>query len=146
MLVLLSRIDLEHFLLPDLLTLSVGIMALLVLPYDHAPALINHLIGGLVGYGVLWAIDTAYMHWRGHAGLGRGDAKLLGALGLWVGLTGLPSVLLIASLSGLCVALILSAMTRKTIERTTVIAFGPWLALGGWITWLHGPIPLFSIV
>ena len=72
--------------------------------------------------------------------MGRGDAKLLGASGLWVGWTRLPDVLLIASLSGLLAALLYNRLLRHELSASTPVAFGPWLALAGWISWLSGPL------
>ena len=146
LLVILARIDFEHFILPDPLNFTVALMAVWIIPFKQPADLPNHLLGGVIGFALLWAIDAAYKRWRGHAGLGRGDAKLLGALGLWVGLTGLPTVLLIASASGLVAALGGALISRQSLDRRTVIAFGPWLALGGWVAWLYGALAFFPIL
>lgn len=133
---LLSVIDFKTFRLPDVLTLSVaGIGAVMVwqlYPEDWP----HHLVGGLLGYGLLFAIETGYLRLRGQAGLGRGDAKLLGALGVWIGWQGLAPSVLIASICGLTMALITQAFTNNSAAR---IAFGPWIALGGFMVWLARP-------
>ena len=64
-----------------------------------------------------------------------GDVKLFAAAGAWVGWQGLPSVLLIGAATGLAAALILG---RARPDQP--VAFGPYLALGLWITWLYGPV------
>jgi leader peptidase (prepilin peptidase) / N-methyltransferase len=101
--------------------------------------LVESLIGAALGFAVFALIATMYRRWRGHDGLGLGDAKLLGAAGAWVGWTGLPSIVLIASLAALVVAL---PMAMRVAGRTTQheVAFGPYLAGATWITVLYGPL------
>jgi general secretion pathway protein O len=63
--------------------------------------------------------------------MGYGDFKLLAAIGAWLGWQVLPGVLLLAAASGLAWALALSLIGRRGAGQP--IAFGPFLALGGWI-------------
>jgi len=63
------------------------------------------LIGAALGYSVFVAIAFAFKKLRGVDGLGRGDAKLLAAGGAWVTWSGLPQIVLIASLLGIAFAL-----------------------------------------
>jgi len=136
LLLALANIDFRTRLLPDLLNAALlllgAAMALLVRREDW----LMHAAGAVMGFGVLWAVETAYRRLRGRDGLGRGDAKLLGAIGMWVGAMGLPLVLLIASLSGIAAALIQSWRSAAPIGAATAIAFGPWIALGGFTVWL----------
>ena len=141
-LVLLSRIDIETFTLPDALTLAVLFLALSVLPYDQPYVVLDRALGLFSGFILLWFVEMLYQALRGTPGLGRGDAKLLGALGLWVGFSGLPSVLLIASLSALLFVIFISLIQRSKPSGQSMIAFGPWLCLAGWLVWMHGPILL----
>ncbi|MCG8441017.1 MAG: A24 family peptidase, partial [Caulobacterales bacterium] len=92
-----------------------------------------------LGYGVLAGLAALYRRVRGFDGLGLGDAKLLGAAGAWVGPLGLPSVLVWASAAGLLAAGGL-ALAKRDVGWRTALPFGPALALGFWITWLHGPL------
>ena len=75
---------------------------------------------------------------------GLGDVKLFAAAGAWVGWQGLPSVLLIGAAAGLAAACILGRPKGARGPRESV-AFGPYLALGLWITWLYGPVNLLLI-
>lgn len=126
----LSWIDLQTFRLPDLLTLPLAAMGLILALAGVGPDVVSSVIGGLVGYALFWGIGVAY-YWRtGVDGLGQGDAKLFGAAGTWVGYALLPHVLLVAALGGLIFAL----ATRKT--KPVAIAFGPWIALGFWLIWV----------
>src|SRR5215218_6597515 len=83
-LVALFAIDLEHHLLPDVITLpgiAVGLVASVFLP----PGLTESLIGVLIGGGVLWAIGEAYFRYSGEEGMGGGDVKMLAMIGAVLG-------------------------------------------------------------
>ena len=67
--------------------------------------------------------------------------KLYAAAGAWVGWEGLPSVMLVGAAAGLAGTCLLSRANRGLGGRAPV-AFGPYLALGFWITWLYGPLSL----
>lgn len=136
LLLALAAIDLKTFLLPDVLNAGVLLLGAVMVGMTRADAWVMHVAGAVIGYGVLWAVETAYRRLKGIDGLGRGDAKLLGALGIWVGALGLPPVLLIASLSGLLAALVLAVKDGRGVSGQSAIAFGPWIALGGYAVWL----------
>jgi leader peptidase (prepilin peptidase) / N-methyltransferase len=68
-----------------------------------------------------------------------GDAKLFSAAGAWVGLEGLPSVLLCASVIAIAFAGVARA-GGETVTAVTRIPFGPYLAFGFWIVWIYGPM------
>ena len=136
-LLLLSLIDLKTMLLPDRLTLpllAAGLLAAAMLAPERWS---EHAIGAAIGFSSLAALAVLYEKARGRTGLGGGDAKLFGAIGAWVGVMGLPSALLIAGLAGLAHALVSG---RGRLSAGARIPFGPALALGGWIVWLHGPL------
>lgn len=136
----LAVIDFRSFILPDPLTLLAALLGLVMIAATRPEAWVEHLIGGLAGFTLLFAVELSYRYLRRRDGLGRGDAKLLGALGLWTGWTRLPDILLIASLSGLIAALLASRIAKEAVSGTTPVAFGPWLALAGWVSWLSGPL------
>jgi leader peptidase (prepilin peptidase)/N-methyltransferase len=136
LLLALTFIDLRCYLLPDGLNLAVFLLGGLMVSIFRQDTWAWHLAGAAAGFGVLWLVEVTYMRLRGIQGLGRGDAKLLGSIGLWVGLTGIPPVLLIASLGGILAALVSARLKRQSVTGQTMIAFGPWIALGGYIVWL----------
>lgn len=135
----LAIIDLRTYLLPDRLNLGVFLLGTAMVTLYRQDVWAWHLAGAIAGYGLLWLVEKAYRHLRGFDGLGRGDAKMLGAIGMWVGLERLPPVLLIASLSGIVTALALSVLKQKSVSGQSMIAFGPWIALAGYIVWLWPP-------
>jgi leader peptidase (prepilin peptidase)/N-methyltransferase len=142
----LAIIDVRALLLPDALTLPLIPAGLAVATaIDHA-SLLDHAVGAAAGYGGFVLIELAYARLRRRAGLGRGDAKLLGAAGAWVSWSGLPYVVLLAALAALAAHAVARLAGRSTMPTSPVafnpIAFGTWLALGTWLVWLYGtPAP-----
>jgi leader peptidase (prepilin peptidase) / N-methyltransferase len=139
LLLTLALIDWRHFLLPDPLNAVLALGGLIAAWFFDRAALADHLIALAAGFAVFAALGFAYRRWRGRDGLGLGDAKLLGALGAWVSWQGLPSVVLFGAVSGLVVAFA-AAFAGRHLSATTRIPFGAFLALGGWIVWLYGPL------
>lgn len=131
--------DLRHLTLPDSLNLAILALGFIALALLAPDSLADALIGVVAGFLSLAAVALLYERLRGRAGLGLGDAKLLGALGAWTGWFGLPSTVLIAAVAaGLAVVVVRLLGARVT--ATTEIPFGPFLALGAWIVILHGPL------
>ncbi|TSA19684.1 MAG: prepilin peptidase [Betaproteobacteria bacterium] len=129
----LAVIDLETMLLPDRLTLGLLWLGLLLnLDGTFAPVsvpLSEAVWGAVAGYGSLAGVAWAYARLAGREGLGLGDAKLLAALGAWLGWTVLPLLVLLASVMALIVGL--AAMLLGRADRHTALPFGPFLALAG---------------
>ena len=131
----LAWIDIDRFLLPDILTLGLLICGLGLGALAGWDELLARLVGAGAGYAVLAVTGLLYKRFRGMDGLGGGDAKLLAAGGAWVGWMALSVVLLVASLAGVLYALISRLWTRQEAWSTR-IPFGPFLALGIWIGWI----------
>ena len=135
-LVALSGIDLRTRLLPDQLTMPlmwlglIGSLDNLYMPAKPA------LLGAIAGYASLWLVWWIFKQVTGKEGMGRGDFKLLAALGAWVGLSGVLPIILFSSLVGAVVGSVWLAMKGR--DRATPIPFGPYLAIAGWIVFFWG--------
>ena len=139
LLVTLALLDLDHFWLPDALTLPLAILGLGFGLAGVAPAPGDHAIGAVVGFLLLAAIAWAYRRLRGREGLGQGDAKLLGAIGAWLGWRALPVVVLAACAIGFlwCAVRMVSG---RSVALTDRLPLGALLACAAWAIWLLGPI------
>jgi leader peptidase (prepilin peptidase)/N-methyltransferase len=137
----LAAIDLRHYLLPDALTLPLIAAGLAVAWLIEPARLGDHALGAAAGFVGFAGIAWLYRRLREREGLGRGDAKLLGAGGAWLGWQALPSVVALAAAVALAVALA-GALLGAKLGATTRIAFGPYLALAIWLVWLYGPLVL----
>ncbi len=140
-LIILAIVDIKLFRLPDIITLPLVAIGLVVSWWLPAQNLKDHIIGAVLGYGVLAFVAFAYRRWRGHEGLGLGDAKLVAGAGAWLGWGALPSVLLMACAAAfVCVGLRAAFKGRATVSER--IAFGAPLAFAIWWVWLLGPVVL----
>lgn len=135
---LLSYIDLRTGLLLDMLTWPLVAFGLGYAAYEGTLAFA--LAGAVIGYGLIAGLGLVWRRLRGYEGIGLGDAKLLAAGGAWVGVMGLPLILLFASGTGLLAALFVSQRSRLS-QNQTAIAFGPSLAFAIWIVWCWSSFP-----
>ncbi|WNO52932.1 prepilin peptidase [Stakelama saccharophila] len=135
LLLTLAVLDLRAFWLPDLLTGALALAGLTTGLLGLAPSTQDRLIGGIAGFAVLWAVAALYRNLRGREGLGGGDAKLMGAIGLWLGWRDLPLVLFTACMIGLVAALVILAR-RGRLSATDQLPLGMLLALAAFPCWL----------
>jgi leader peptidase (prepilin peptidase)/N-methyltransferase len=135
----LAWIDLRRWLLPDLLTLPLIVAGLAAAASLDPDTLLDRALGAALGYAALRTLAVLYRMVRQREGLGRGDAKLLGAAGAWVGATALPQVILLAALAALLAAAALRLVGVR-LDAHSALPFGPFLALAIWTIWLSGPL------
>jgi len=134
-LIALTFIDFDHQILPDQITLPGLWIGLLVNLNDIFCSLEEAVIGAVAGYLSLWIVYQGFKLATGKEGMGFGDFKLLAALGAWFGWMALPGIVLISSAIGAIVGIILIVLGRP---REEAIAFGPYLALAGFVYLLAG--------
>ncbi len=114
-------IDLDHMLLPDVLTLGGAALGLVSAPL-RGLELSSSLIGAAVGYGVVWLLFVeAYRLIRGMPGMGLGDAKLLALAGAWFGWQGVLFALLGGSLIGTLTAVAVYLARGRLEEPDSVV-------------------------
>ncbi len=135
LLLALAALDLAIFWLPNQLTIILAVGGLLTGVIGIDPPLTTRLIGGAAGFAGLWCVGQGYRLLRKREGLGGGDPKLLGAIGLWLGWAMLPAVLLLAALTGLALVLVghLSGRAARLDDR---VPFGALLAIAAYPAWL----------
>tara|TARA_B100000963_G_scaffold230515_1_gene201141 strand:- start:492 stop:1187 length:696 start_codon:yes stop_codon:yes gene_type:complete len=126
-------IDLKHFIIPNEITytlIGIGFLKSFdpTLNQYLFPNYINSLIGGGIGYSIIWLIIFIYKKLRNKEGMGLGDAKLLSALGFWFGWISIPFILFFSSIVALGFAL--PSLMNKSKTMSSQIPFGPYLVLG----------------
>ncbi len=141
LLLALALLDARHAWLPDRLTLPLALAGLAAGLAGISPGLADRLIGGAVGYLAFTAVRYGYRLLRHREGMGGGDVKLFGAIGLWLGWQMLPIVLFIAATAGLVWSLIPLARGGR-VTPTASVRFGVFLALAGWLGWISQSIDL----
>ena len=135
-LIVLAIIDFRTFRLPDIITLPL-LMTGLIFNFLYQPgftSLDSALVGAALGFGFLWVINFLYRLLKKQDGIGLGDAKLLAALGAWMGWQALPEILLLAALLGLVGGWVWLRWQRLATNQA--FPFGPFIAFAGIIALL----------
>lgn len=132
----LAVIDWEKGLLPDQITIPLLWLGLLVNLGNWFCQCEAAIMGAIIGYSSFWFLAWVFFRITKKIGMGHGDFKLLAMLGAWCGWQLLPLIILLASLFGSLIAS--SLIIFKKQHRQNPIAFGPYLALGGWLALLYG--------
>jgi len=133
--IVLSIIDLEHRILPDVITLPgiiVGLLFSLFLP----PGIRDALIGVVVGGGSLWLMGEAYFRLRGEEGMGFGDVKMLAMIGAFLGWKSMLLTLLLSSLLGSLIGVVMIVLKRGDMKYA--LPFGTFLAAAALVVSMTG--------
>lgn len=127
----LVQLDFEHLWLPNRLIVILAIVGFFVGPV-LMPAVDgrDRMIGACLGFLSMEAIRLAYKKYRQQEGMGAGDPKLLGALGIWLGWALLPVTLLLASAIGLAMAV---ATRHSALQRRDAYPMGSFLAIAAFL-------------
>ncbi|GGA74533.1 type 4 prepilin-like proteins leader peptide-processing enzyme [Neiella marina] len=136
LLICLTFIDIDHYLLPDPLNYVLLWLGLLVHIVITPHTLADAVIGAIAGYLTLWSVYWAFKLLTGKEGMGFGDFKLLAALGAWLGWQLLPLVVLLSSAVGAVLGIAMIVLKGRDHQKP--IPFGPYLAIAGWIALLWG--------
>ena len=121
LLVPITFIDLDHQIIPNVLTGLGAIVAVVLVAIFQTDDLVEHLIAGAAAAAFLLVALLAYP-----AGMGMGDVKLAGMMGLFLGRAVGPAML-VALLAGSLVGIVVDRAPRAQAE----VPFGPFLAFGG---------------
>jgi leader peptidase (prepilin peptidase)/N-methyltransferase len=132
-LVPVAFIDLDHRIIPNAIVLPGAVAAIAIVAATEPSELAEHLIAGAAAAGFLLVAVLAYPR-----GMGMGDVKLAGVLGLYLGRSVGPAML-VALLSGTIVGVVIIARKGAAEGRKTAVPFGPFLALGGLVGLFFGP-------
>ncbi|MEI6608237.1 MAG: prepilin peptidase [Deltaproteobacteria bacterium] len=129
-LIVITFIDLDHQIIPDVLTLP-GIpifflAAIFLVKNPWKVPWMEALIGLLIGGGMLFTIAYIYQLITKREGMGGGDIKLLAMIGGFLGWKSLIFILLVSSFSGAIVGI--AAMVIQKKDMKYAIPFGPFLS------------------
>jgi leader peptidase (prepilin peptidase)/N-methyltransferase len=135
-LITICVIDIEHQLILDNLSLPLMWLGLLFNTQHLFTTPVDAIWGAAIGYMLLWILFHAFKWLTGKEGMGYGDFKLLAALGAWFGVAAIAQIILIASVASLVIGL--GGVALKLRSYHSPLAFGPFLAIGGWVTLIAG--------
>jgi leader peptidase (prepilin peptidase)/N-methyltransferase len=134
-LIVLFAIDLEHHILPNVITLP-GMVVGLLFSLVTEPGWRSALIGVLVGGGIPFVIAWVYERLRGIEGLGMGDVKMLAMIGAFLGWPLTLLTLVLATFSGSVVGAGFIAAGKGARYK---LPFGTFLAVGALVASVSGP-------
>ena len=143
-LIVASGIDLDYLVIPDTLTVGgvvAGICASYLLPemqncQNPTDGMIQSVLGASIGGGILWITAKTASWLLQKEAMGIGDAKLLAAVGAFLGWRSIPFILVVSSFLG-AVAGISLVKSRKR-KLGVKIPYGPYLALAAALWLLLG--------
>lgn len=161
-LIVITFIDLDHQIIPDILTLPGILVGLTFAPFfmyplndtlpfrlgsllpDSGPyltAFVNSFIGMIIGGAPLLVIGWIWEKLRHVEAMGGGDVKLMGMVGSFLGWKGALLTIMLGALSGSVVGILLIVLKRHKMEK--VIPFGPFLAAGALASVFYGSDLIF---
>ncbi len=128
-LIAVAFIDLQHKIIPDVISLP-GILIGLAFSFFPSAGIppLDALIGVVGGGGFLFLVGAVFEKMTGREGMGGGDVKLLAMIGAWMGWKALPFIILLSSLTGAVIGGVSLVIARQGVRSR--IPFGPFLALG----------------
>jgi len=154
----ITFIDLDHQIIPDVITLPGIVIGLAAAPFFMSPldvplpfhlgrvlpisspyavALCNALIGLLFGGGPLFLIGWIWEKLRKVEAMGGGDVKLMAMVGTFIGWKGALLTIFFGAIAGSVVGILLIALRKH--ESDKVMPFGPYLVLGALASLFYGP-------
>jgi leader peptidase (prepilin peptidase) / N-methyltransferase len=157
-LIVITFIDYDHQIIPDVISIPGMVAGLTLAPFFMSPlagplpfhlgellpfsgpylsAFLNSLIGLALGGGPLLAIGWLWEKLRHVEAMGGGDVKLMGMVGSFLGWKGALLTIMLGALAGSVVGAALIALKRHKMDK--VIPFGPFLAAGAVVTVFYGP-------
>jgi leader peptidase (prepilin peptidase)/N-methyltransferase len=155
--IVLTLIDLDHRILPDVITLNGIWIGVAVSLYLALPSLLASRLLGLVGLdvsnprilaltaslagvafggGLLWIVREAFFRVRGIEGMGLGDVKMMAMVGAFLGLPLTLLTILLGSVAGSVIGLTFIRLFGKSREYE--LPFGTFLGIGAVISVLYG--------
>lgn len=128
-------IDLEHQIIFDRFQIILLVLGIISIFFDKDFKWFSHVIGGVVGFAVFYLISWGYEKLCGKEGLGGGDVKLAGVVGLLLGWERLLLGLLIATIPAVVIMMILS---KNKKEESRQFPFAPFLVIGFCVSMFFG--------
>ncbi len=127
-------IDWEHMILPDDINIAVSILSLIFVwllwreNNGDFSVVKEHAASAILLFSVLFLASFVVSKWKGRSALGMGDLKFLPAAGLFLGLSALPSYIVVSGILGL-----LTAILKGTGRKSVPFPFGPALIISLYI-------------
>jgi leader peptidase (prepilin peptidase)/N-methyltransferase len=131
--IIIFFIDLKHYIIPNSLNYILiisGFLKNFIPDIDEFlfTNLISSILGGILGYGMIWLIIKLYKRFKKIDGMGFGDAKLFCGIGLWFGYQSVFIIIFLASIIALL--FVAPKLLKGKLKMKNEIPFGPFIILG----------------
>jgi leader peptidase (prepilin peptidase)/N-methyltransferase len=126
--VVITFIDLEHQIIPDVISLPGIVLGFVFSFFIPRLGWQSSLLGILVGGGSLYLVASLYQLLTKKEGMGGGDIKLLAMMGAFFGWMAIPFIIFVSSLVGSVIGVTVMLIQKK--DSKLAIPFGPFLAFG----------------
>ena len=136
-LLILAFIDFEYRILPDIIIFPLLWCGLISSLFHLFISPEEAILGAFFGYLFLYILAKCYQSLIKIEAMGEGDFKCFALLGAWFGIKALPYLLFLAAVGGSFVGIVLYLMNKENFRKG--IAFGPYLALSGWLVLIVQP-------
>lgn len=136
-LIVVSLVDADHKLLPDMVVLPLVWTGLIVNNFGFYTTSSAALWGAIGGYMSLWIVSWLFRMVAGKEGIGHGDFKLVSVIGAWGGWQVLPFTVFLAALLGILVYSLNRFVSVHSTTDSAVVPFGPYISAAGWIVMLY---------
>ncbi|NDD93413.1 prepilin peptidase, partial [bacterium] len=128
--VAITFIDLDHRIIPDELSLGGWAVGALTAFWDFRSGIPALWMASVAGFGFFFLFALAYEKVTGRSGLGGGDIKFMGTIGVFLGFGGIWSSIMVSSIVGSMVGLTLAKLKKSDEGLRMAIPYGPFLVLG----------------
>jgi leader peptidase (prepilin peptidase)/N-methyltransferase len=149
-LVIITFIDMEHMIIPDIITIPGTFSGILLSPFIIDPFLryerlgfMASLTGAITGFLLFLIIAKAGTWIFKKEAMGGGDIKLMAMVGAFTGWKGVLLTTFLGSIIGSIVGIIILIQNKG--QRDTIIPFGPYLAFGAIVSILFGSEVMFWV-
>ncbi len=135
---IIARVDWRARLIPNSATRAAALLAMWVATSgeDGIVTLLQSLLRGAALFLAFLVFRESFRLWRGRQGMGLGDVKLAGVLGLWLDWPYIPIAVEMACLSALLYILGRKLILATPFDRAEKLPFGAFFAPAIWATWL----------
>jgi leader peptidase (prepilin peptidase)/N-methyltransferase len=123
----ISLVDVRHGIIPDWANAAIAGAGFFRAWLQIGPSIPEAALAALFALCAFSFLRSIFVRCRGYPGMGLGDVKFLAAAATWTGFIGLPTLILIASVSGLLLVIVRSLFGYST-PQTARLPFGPHLA------------------
>lgn len=145
-------IDLDHFYLPDRVTIGgmiLGVPLSALVPELHGEAtrtaaVVSSLAGLAFGFFFLWGLGWLFSKMLKREALGFGDVKLMGAVGAFFGPLAVLCTLIASSVTGSLAGFALMLKGKARLGSFTAVPYGPFIAIGA-LAWMYWGMPLVKM-